>query len=281
MSSVPPLYKNIGKNFKELVEKKYDFTRELKVKTTTGAGVTFESSGRTNSKTSDYTGALKTTYKRAQVGTFDVEVDTEGHAKFNAELDALKKGLVVKLSGDQSPSETVDVSYRKDNLALTAAVTAAPKGITAEVSGVVGHQGLFVGGTTKLNGNTQQLTDYNISAQYSKGDYVVAVKTTDRLGKASASYIHNINADLTVGGSYLYQIQNTQLDNVLALATSYSVDRNTAVKAKFSSEKLLTVALEQRLDNPRVKLGLATEYNVGNQSFTPEKFGISLSLGEF
>lgn len=280
MSHNPPLFKNFGKSYKDLIEKKFEFNREVKVKTTTLNGVTFESAGRAG-KASDYTGALKVTYKRSDFGTVETEVDTDGNGKASVEADQLKKGVVVKFSGTQALAGNVDVAYRREYAAVSGGVSISSKATALDASGAVGYDGLFVGGAVKYDGTQQLCSDYNAGAEYAQPDFTVTVKTTDRAEKVTASYVHNLNPDVSVGAGFNYNIANTQrLDASLALVGSYAIDRDTTVKGKFVSTGTFTAALEQRLYNPKLKYGLAGEFNLKNQSAVPEKFGFALTFGE-
>lgn len=281
MAFTPPLFKNFGKSLKDLVEKKFDFNREVKVKTSTSAGVVFESTGRSTSKGNDFSGLVKTTYKRPDFGTFELELDTDGKAKYSAENDQLKKGVVVKISGDQDPTGTLDASYRQEHFALSGVAQVSRNVTTAEVTGVIGVDGLSVGGQCKYDVNAQAVSDYNTGSEYSQPDFTVTVKTADSADKLAISYIHNISPDVAVGGQFEYRVSSVSaLSSLLTAVGSYNVDRDTVVKGKFNSQGIVTGALEQRLFNPKLKYGLTTEFNARHHSALPERVGVSVTFGE-
>jgi len=281
MSNVPPLFKNFGKSLKDLIEKKFDFNREVKVKTTTASGVTFESTGRSTSKNNDFSGLVKTTYKRPDFGVFELELDTDGKAKYSAENDQLRKGVVVKLSGDQDPTGTLDVSYRQEYLATSAVLQLSRNTTSVETTAAIGVDGLYVGGQVKYDVNAQTVSDYNAASEYTQLDHTVTVKTADSGDKLALSYIHNVNPDVQVGGQFEYRVSSVSaLNSLLTAVGSYNVDRDTVLKGKFNSQGIVTTAIEQRIFNPKLKYGLTTEFNARHHSALPERFGVSVTLGE-
>lgn len=277
MSHQPPLFKNFGKGIKDLLEKKFDFDRDLKVKTSTG-GLAFETTGRSQSKGGDLVGLLKTTYKRGDFGTFELENDTLGKGKVSIEADKYRKGLAVKLTGDLAPTAGLDASYSQEYVSASAGVTHSFNKTTAfDASGALGYDGLFVGGALKWDKVKQDFDDFNTGVEYAQPDFTLTLKTTDRTNKVNLSYLHSVNPDVSVGASFGYDLKT--INSKLNLVGSYALDRDTTTKAKFSSDGLFTAALEQRLYNPKLKYGAAAEFDL-KQLPAPAKFGLNITLGD-
>jgi len=281
MSNHPPLFKNFGKSFSDLLDKKFDFDTDVKVKTSSAAsGLTFETTARSSTKSSDFIGLFKGVYKRADVGTIETNFDTNGKAKFSFEADKFRPGFVAKFIAEQDPIFGVDLGYTREYAAVSAGLTSKQNNYYLDSSLSLGYEGLSVGAALKANVNTSAIEDFNIGTQYSQPDFTVALKTSDMQQKVLGSYIHNVNPDVTVGGSFAYNMSPKSLSNVLSLVTSYALDRDTSAKLKFSSNGTVTGAWEQRLFNPKVKVNLAAEYLLKSQGVTPEKIGLGLSFGD-
>jgi len=280
MSNNPPLFKNFGKSFNDLVDKKFEFDRDFKVKTLSQSGVTFETTARSSTKSSDFIGLFKGIFKRTDVGTFEANINTEGKAKLSVEADKLKPGVVLKLCAEQDPMANIDVSYSREYFAGSAGITVKQNNYFLDESLAVGYDGLSVGTALKYNVNSASIEDLNVGTQYAQPDFTASLKTADYQQRIVGSYIHNVSQDVVVGGSFSYNPSSKPPSNVLSLASSYALDRDTSAKVKFSSNGALTGAWEQRVFNPKLKLGLAAEYLLKNQSATPEKFGFSFTFGD-
>jgi len=280
-SAPPPLFKNFGKSLKDLLEKKFEFNRELKVKTSTSNGLTFESTGRAG-KGGDFTGILKTTYKRTDFGTTEVELDTDGKAKASIEADKLAKNFVAKVNTDQDRVTSLDLSYRHEYFSDNLIVTADKKAPTVEGTAVVGVDGLSVGAQAKYDfAGSGSLKDYNAGAEYSQPDFTLTARTADSTDKIRLGYFHIVNSDINVGGQYEVNLTSISpvTSHLFTVCSSFAIDRDTLVKGKFDSRGIVTGALEQRLYNPKLKYNLAAEFNT-RQSIVPDKFGISFTLGD-
>jgi len=51
-------------------------------------------------KSGDFAGTLKSTYKQADLGTFEAELNTSGATSYSLKADKLTKGLTVKVRYD-------------------------------------------------------------------------------------------------------------------------------------------------------------------------------------
>jgi len=276
----PPLFKNLGKGLKDLIEKKFDFNRDVKVKTTTQNGISFESTGRAN-KGGDINGILKTTYKRSDFGTIEAEFDTDGKAKASIEADKVSKGLVIKTATDHDFTTSIDAAYSQGYLAVNGILSSGKK-TTVETSAVFGHEGLSAGLQDTFDIKQAAIIDYNVGGEYTQGNYTVTVKTSDAAENINLGFLYNVNADNTVGGAIKYGLSGKDQSRFLATAVYSTVlDRDTTLKAKLDTDGAVTGALEQRLSNPKVKYGLTSQFNWRNPSLIPDKFGLSVGFGDF
>jgi len=149
-------------------------------------------------------------------------------------------------------------------------------------SGVIGFDGLSVGGEVKVDtASFSDVDDYNVGAQYDGGDYTVTAKTTDKLKNLGLQYIHKVNSDVQVGGALSAALDGSS-DRSFGVASEYKVDASTVVKVRADTKKVVAVAVEHRLANPRVQLGVASSWGiVGFSAPNPKDFGISLTFGDF
>jgi len=281
MSNFPPFFSSFGKLYSDLSTKNYDTDRQVKIKSTTQSGVTFETSVKTASKTSDYSGFLKTIIARAGFGTIETEFGTDYSGKFRVENDQWKKGVVGTLRGEQSltnPHLSAELSYRREYAAVSAEYLYKGQSSYINLSDSLGYEGLSVGGSLGFKVDTSKVESYDIGAEYSKPNQTFAVKTLNSIKSVTASYIHNLNPDTTIGGNVDYGI-DTQAWKAGA-GVSLNCDRDTTVKFKVSTDRKAAFALEQRLGIPRMKLGFSSEYSF-DKAPVPERFGLSLGFGEF
>ena len=70
------------------------------------------------------------TFKHADLGTVEGELDTTGKTIYSLESDKLTKGLVVKISGTETPSGALNADYRQEHFAVSADVDVAKKAVS-------------------------------------------------------------------------------------------------------------------------------------------------------
>jgi len=304
-SFTPPFFKDFGKSatdtFKKKFDEKKDFKHVVQTKNKTASGLLFTSGGDFDSK-NNVTGSLKVTYKHASFGEVEGSVSTAGPAKAELKLKKLVKGLTVTLTGDTAPafastkpgakpptfsSSTVKVGadYSQDFFAGSAsAETQFWKPTLLSGAAVIGFDGLSVGGEVKLNTDTisKDVEDYNVGAQYSGSDYTATVKTSAQGSVLSAQYWHRVHKDVQVAGEFTTKLDGSDDGRAFGLATHYQVDEKTIVKLRGSTTKVVAVAVEHRLPNPRVQLGAAASWGiVGFSAWNPKDFGLSLTFGDY
>lgn len=276
-SFVPPLFKNFGKAFSDLLKEQFEYKKQFKVKTHTG-DVTVETGAESLSKAGDFGGSLKATYKNADIGTFEASLCTSGTTKYSVKADKLTKGLAVKVSGDEKPAGKVEVDYAQEFLSSSVNVEVSKESTAVDGAGVIGFDGLAVGGHVKYDVSGQKLADFNAGAEYAQADFTVTVKTTDQANKVHTSYLHKYSKDLSLGAAFCYDIEASK--RLLTFGSSFRVCEHNFTKVKVDTNGVLSAIWEHKLKSPAVKFVLSSELNAKAVSTVPEKFGLALHLGD-
>jgi len=274
---IPPLFKRFGKGLQDLIKEQFEYKKYVKVKTSTDNGVTLETKGEAQ-KGGDYAGNVKTTFKQADIGTFELELDTAGKTNYNAKFDKLTKGLTVKASGDEKPNGKLEVDFSQEFYSTSLGVDVAKDTMAVDGAGVVGFDGLSVGGAVKYDITGQQLSDYNAGVEYTQPDFTATVKTTNQADRVQASYLHKVNVDLSLGGLFSYDIVSGK--RVATFATQYRVDSWNTTKLKADSDGIVAAVLEHRIPKAYAKLLVSGEYNLRNATSGPDKFGFGVTFGD-
>jgi len=276
---IPPLFKKFGQSLTDLFKEQFEYKKQLKIKTTTASGVSLQSGAEVVGKTgADFAGHVKSTYKQADIGTFETELHTLGSAKYSVKADRLTKGLTIKASGDEKPAGKVEIDYAQEYFSSSFNVDVSKAATSVEAAGVVGFDGLSVGGQFKYDITGQRPSDFNAGAEYAQPDFTVTVKTTEQANKIATSYLHKLSPQLTVGAQFAYDIESSK--RLATVGGSYRIDAFSFTKLKVDTNGVLATVLEHRLPNPRVKLIFSSEYNAKQLSSVPEKVGLSLNLGD-
>jgi len=298
---VPPIFGDLGKSAGDLFKKKFDpkkdFVHVVKTTNKTASGLVFTTGGEFDAA-NNLTGNLKVAYKKETFGEATGELSTGGPAKVELKLKKLQPGLTVTLTGDTAPAfaaadpknkftsttAKASVQYARDFFAGTAAVETGFGAVNVLTgSGVIGFEGLSVGGEIKYDTNkSSDVEDYNVGAEYTDKDFTATLKTAKFGNDLTGSYIHKVSGDLQVAGQF-----NTKLDGKLddasaGLASEYKVDANTTVKLRGDTKKVVALAVEHRLANPRLAVGFASSWSLtGFSAPNPKDFGVSLNFGDY
>jgi len=300
MSYTPPTFGNLGKSYSDLFKKKYDFDNALKLASKTDFGLTPSVTAKIYKD--KIAGSLKAVYVDNNWGEGEGEIDaasgkTWGKATltkflqpakfiFSGGIDPTSKDPLVK----DAYSLKTEVEYRKDYLAGSASVLLGDDGksyaAVAEAAAVVGMDGVAVGGQVKVSQHGS-LLDYNVGAQYEKSNFTGTVKTEHQGDVIRLSFYHKIRSDLKWGA----EIVSDEYDRlakpaearrrVISVAEEFQVDGDTLVKARLNNFGEIGAVIEHRLHNPDVVVGAAAQFKAdGSARVTPDKFGLTLSIGE-
>jgi len=300
----PPVFANLGKSFRDLVKKKYDFDNAFKITSKTNFGLTLSTTGKVYKD--KVAAATKAVYVDKSFGEVEGELDAGtnklwgkvtltrllGNARFivSGGYDPTSKDPLVK----DSHSIKAEGEYRKDFLAASGSVLVGDEGkgaISSVVEGaaVIGYDNLSVGGQVKVKlDQAQQLSDYNVGAQYENKNFVASLLTENQGDVIRISYVHQINPDYQLG----VEVLSDEFDHlakptdprrrVLTLASQYQLDRDTLLKAKANNFGEVGAVVEHRLSKPSgLTVGAAAQFKAtGSSRFATEKFGLSISVGD-
>jgi len=269
-SSIVPICLSV---LSDLFKEQYDFKRQFKLKSTTSSGAALESTIESLAKGGDFAGGVKVNWKQPDVGTFETELHTSGSTKYSLKADHLSKGLTIKLSGDEKPAGKVETDYAQSLFSSSITVDASRDATSADFAGVVGFDGLSVGGHVKADISAQKVSDFNAGAEYSGSDFTVTVKTTDQTSKLGTGYFHKLSSDLTVGALFSYDVEKGS--RTLTVGDEYQLGGKNLIKAKVDTNGILSTAIVHRVG--AIKAGLAFETNIHSGA---KNYGLTLSYGD-
>jgi len=286
---VPPFFSSFGKASKDLFKKKYDFDNQFKTVNKARNGVTLETGANLSE---NYKGFIKGKYVSADFGEVESEVytDPKTESKATLRLKRLAKGLNVTLGAStlekdkafKGPVGSADVQYAQEFFAAQAILKTDLDTTKLDTSAAVGFDGVSLGGQVVLNASKgAEIVDINVGAEYTQADFTAAVYTEKNSDVINASYYQRLNTATQVGASFKFELAGKQARS-LTVGTEHALDLDTTLKAKIELPSGTTgVAIEHRLLNPRVLVGVAAQFNAHQQPFTAEKFGINLTFGDF
>lgn len=274
---IPPLFKRFGKGLNDLFKEQFEYKKYLKTKSATSTGVSIETTGEAQ-KSGDFTGALKSSYKHSDIGTFDAELSTSGSTTFKVKADKLTKGLTVLTSVDEKPNGKLEIDFAQEYYSTSLGAEVSKNTTAVDGAGVLGFDGLSVGGSVKYDVTAQALSDYNAGVEYTQKDFTVTVKTLQQADRVQASYLHKVSGDLTLGGLFSYDILSGK--RVLTTGGEYKFDENHTSKLKADSDGIVSTVLESRIRKAGAKVLLSSEFNLRNSTTLPEKFGVGIIFGD-
>jgi len=275
---VPPLWSKFGQSVKDLLTKKYTDKNSFVIKHNSKNGVTLESAGVFQNELSGY---VKATQKNKDLGTAEVNIETSGKAEGKVKFDQLFKGFVLTISGNEKPVAKVNADYSQENFAGSASVETAIKNMTTKLegTGVVGFEGLAVGGLAKLDvSGDNEIEDFNAGAEYSQDDFTATVQSAARTEKITASYFQKVSGDVQVGA----QVEINKDGRVLTIADEIQLDADTTLKGKLNTKGILAAVVEHKLANPKLQFGVSAAFNAFSSSpVVADTFGLTVTFGDY
>jgi hypothetical protein len=299
----PPTYGNIGKTFRDLWSKKFDFKNSLKTVNKTPIGFTLTTSATFDPTTIN--GNFNGKYVDRTWGDVEGELDTNsGKAYATANLTKLLEGskatIGAGLLGSKKPGDRNFLSgkgafeHSQDFFTVNGSIVIGEEGgkevglvshITA--AGTIGIDGLSVGGEGKFKvDNDHAIEDHNIGAQYQTGDLTAAL-TTEKKGDVIRASVHYApTRDYSIGAEFvsdeLDNLPTQPLRKILNVVTQYEVDSNTTTKFRWSNSGDLGAAIEFRLRNPQLAVLFSSSFKTkGTSDFRADKFGVGLTFGDY
>jgi hypothetical protein len=283
---VPPLFSKIGQATKDLFDKKYDFNYTVKTIDKTPKGVTVEFGSTASGASSD--GFLKGKYVNNDFGEVESEVHTDPKkdSKVTLRLNKLPSGLKVNLIGSSAGKKgqgTAEIIYSQDYLATQGIVKSDLETTKLDASLKVGFDGFSVGGQIELDvSKGAEVSQTNVGLEWSQSpDLIISGWTDKNSDFANIAAFHKVNRDTSVAAKFRYEIAGKH-SRVLTAGVEHALDFDTTVKAKAEIPTgSVSTAIEHRLQNPKLQFGAAAQFNVLQQPFTAEKFGLTLTFGDF
>jgi len=299
---VPPTFGSLGKQFKDLFKKRYEFDNVVKITNKTSFGLTLTTTGKIFKD--KISGATKAVYVDKAWGEAEGEVDAgSGKVWGKVTLSKLLNNAKFIINGGVDPSSKDSLvkdnyslkgegEYRRDFLAGSGSVLLGDEGkgvsAVAEGAAVIGFEGLSVGGQIKLRlDQVQNISDYNVGAQYERKDFIATLLTENQGDVIRFSWFHKLSKDYNLG----VELVSDEFDHLskptdprrrlINIASEFQLDGDTLVKAKANNFGEISAAVEHRLSNPAVVVGAAAQFKAeGSSRLTPEKFGLSLAFGD-
>lgn len=273
----PPQFNNLGKKAKDLFKKQYDYKNEVKV-TSTSAGVKLETGGYQGKGLCGYT---KANWTDAYLGDVEIEAHSTGVAKGQFKLkNVAGTGAVTTISANGNGDLNKETTYETDNLASTLKVShnLNKSSTSVNLSAVLGMEGVSVGGALTLSGSTP--TDYNLGAQYAQKDLVAALITSNKGENIQASYYHSMSSSCQLGSSM--DVKPEAGTRLFAFGCNYALDSKTTLRGKIDSNGIVGESITHTLANPNMKLQVSAQFDaLGAEPLRAQKFGVSISLGDF
>jgi len=212
-----------------------------------------------------------------------------------------------------SQSGSAEVSYTqagKVGVAAQSTIKSDLNKYKEEVQVAFGYENFSVGANATIDltqvSNADKnygVTESNFGAEYVQDDLVATGYTsfenvTTSEGKkeknrfVNASYFQKVNRDHVFGVLFKFNVNRYQQSSKpvtdktsfasVQLGWDYRLDVDTGLKAKVELPAgTAAVAIEHRLANPSALVGLAAEFSLTNTNVSAEKFGASLTLGDF
>jgi len=279
MSFVPVIFANLGKKTKDLFKKQYDYKNEVKVISKAENTVVIESGGYHQPK--GLVGFSKVKWTDKAIGEFEVEAHSSGEYKGKL---VTKKVEGVGFTVEGAPAAlSVEASYVKDAFAASGKLSHnLEKGDTnVNLGAVIGFEGISVGGSCDFNAaNPSSLTDYNIGAECSQKDLVGTIVTSNKLNDITASYFQTISPRLVLGSSLC--VKPDSGSRLFVTGGEFNMDQFTTIKFKGDSVGVVGTAITHTLSNPAAKLIASAQFDTQSSNpFSPQKFGLSVSFGDF
>jgi len=193
-----------------------------------------------------------------------------------------KYDLFKGVSSIVSAEATYQQQYVNSSLALKTDLHKKAKG---DATLALGYDNWSVGGgvTVSHNDGNQDVDELHGGVEYSQEDLTVsAYSNTDKKTKFwNASVFHKVNRDLLWGAKWKYD--TTQSSHAVTIGSDLRIDQDTGFKSNLELPTgKLQLAVEYRLSNPQLLLGVASEYNVSKpEAPVAKKLGFSFTVGEF
>jgi hypothetical protein len=280
MAFTPPQYKDFGKKVSDLFSKGFDFKNELTViskGTGSAKGIEIESSACSGKS---LTGNLKASQKGTKLGA-DAEINcgTTGNCSAKLTFGNLIPNGKLTTSINQDCNWNNEVAFSQDfftGLFKFNTNFSGKMGFSA--AGAIGYDNVAVGGT--VSGSDAGIKDYNCGAEYSNGNLIAAMMTSDQGDNISCSFFQKISKGFSVGTQLA--IQSEAGTRTLTVGSDYALDSVTNLKTTANSNGCVKAAVSHVLANPGCKINVSAEFDaLSSDVLKANKMGVSFTLGDF
>lgn len=253
--SIPPFYKNLGKQSKDLLTKDYEKALpSLKFDSKAENEVLFSVEAKRDAKTGEFlVDPFQYKYEVSERGLTFV-----GKASSNRKLtgefsivDKFVQGL--KLTGSLSttlvnkPDQGVDnnvklgTEYSRDMAAFTGEIEIVKR--NTSLTGVLGNKTYAIGGEVGMNLQDGGPNKLEGAASYTAGNFVVTASLKDKFNSLGSSFFRKINDDNSVAGEFEYKLNNAETSFVVG--GHHKFDKDTSIKAKVNSRGVVSTSYIQ------------------------------------
>eukprot|EP01041_Mallomonas_annulata_P003292 gene3292-6523_t len=279
-----PLFKDIEKGPKDIIDEDYDCKNVMKIKSSGPFGMNFTTSTE-HKPTKGGKGNLagKVSFKWApSSGGFSVdkfEVKPDGAIAIETSLVDVTPGLKLEFKGDDSGKGDLSMTYK------TAIITSTAELDLVEFSKVkssfVAKSGPFIAGANAAvdlpSGNKDKfdLSVIDVAASCSLPNNIfAAVKSSKKLAEFNFSLSYGLAKHITIAS--LFTFAPGKGLSALTLGGLYKCNPSTAMKFKLNTAGIVSASVKQVLDKNASAI-FATEVDVANVSAF--KFGVTTTLG--
>jgi len=270
----PGLFSDIGKKAKDLLTRDYTYDQKLSVSTVSSSGVAVTSTAvkKGGLYSLDVASAYK--YKNTLV---DVKVDTESNISTTLTvLDVLPSTkLVTSVKFPDYNAGKVEVQYFHDNATFAAVVGMKPSPVV-DFSVVVGPKGLAFGGEAGFDTSSGKFTKYTAGFSVTKPDFHASAILADKGDTIKVSGVYHLDEKQKASAVAEFTRKLSTNENTLTVGGLYTVDPQTAVKARLNNTGKLAALLQHEV-KPKSLLTISGEFDTKALDRAP-KFGLSLVL---
>ncbi|CAM6087512.1 unnamed protein product [Calypogeia fissa] len=274
MGKGPGFYYELGKKTKDLINKDYTYDQKFTVNTETAAGLNLSTTGTKRGE--GFAADVSTSFKRKNI-LAEVKIDTRSNILTTVTLDEFVDGAKSTFSftiPDQK-SGKVEAQYAHDHVGITGSIGLTPNPLV-EVSGVIGAEGLVLGGEVGYDTGSGRLTKYNAGVGFTKPDFSTALHLLDKGDVLKGSYVHLV--DPTSRNQIAAEIAHrfSKSESTFTLGGLYELDPSTTMKGRMNNHGKLA-ALVQHEWRPKSLLTVSGEVDTKALDKSA-KIGLTLAL---
>jgi voltage-dependent anion channel protein 2 len=282
MAAVPPSYKDLGKDARDIFSKGFNYGfYKLECKTKTSSGVSFTTDGSHNHDSGKIAGGLETKYKCKEYGlTFVEKWNTDNTLGTEITIeDQIAKGLKLSFDTQFAPQTgkkngKVKTAYKQEYINVNCDVDFDFAGPTIHGAAVLGYNGWLGGYQMTFDSSKSKLTKSNFAIGYAAKDFTLHTNVNDGT-EFGGSYHQKVSDDLETA----VQLSWTSGSNAtrFGLGCKYTPDKESKFRAKINNSSQVGLSYQQRIRDG-VDLTLSTLIEGKNFNQGGHKIGLGLDL---